>query len=222
VPGDWCLDLVREGQPTQRTPITRSVWGVGRHPANDLVIDSRSLSRFHARFERRGHALVVLDLGAANGILVNEADAGAERALAVGDVVTLGRERLVVVTPDLPLSHAAAAATPASPGAVRQLLELMRDGAVSEVIVTPPRETAVIRAGRTELRAPIDAQSLRLALASLGALPSADAPVFDGAASKLPGWHVTAHALAGDLPHARFRRRATVDVDDDVDPLPPA
>ena len=66
---------------------------VGRDADNDVELgggNHPSVSSHHCRFERRGEALVVEDLGSSNGTLVNgEAIAGATR-LALGDVVRLG------------------------------------------------------------------------------------------------------------------------------------
>ena len=43
----------------------RAIVALGRHPENDIVLDDRTLSRFHARLERRGDRYVVVDSGAA-------------------------------------------------------------------------------------------------------------------------------------------------------------
>ena len=71
--------------------LSRAVMGLGRHPQNDIVLDDRSLSRFHARVERRGDRFVVVDCGAQNGVHLNGERVVGESDLAPGDRITLGR-----------------------------------------------------------------------------------------------------------------------------------
>lgn len=44
---------------------------VGRHPSNGIVISSDSVSRFHARIDRRGNFYILQDLKSSNGTFVN-------------------------------------------------------------------------------------------------------------------------------------------------------
>lgn len=46
---------------------------VGREPGLDVVLNDGSVSRKHARIERRGEAFFVVDLGSANGTFINGA-----------------------------------------------------------------------------------------------------------------------------------------------------
>ncbi|MCS7002849.1 MAG: FHA domain-containing protein, partial [Dehalococcoidia bacterium] len=46
---------------------------IGRDSTNDLVLENPQVSRRHARIERRGAELVVIDLGSTNGTFVNGA-----------------------------------------------------------------------------------------------------------------------------------------------------
>lgn len=64
---------------------------VGRDPAADITIADRSLSREHARFERRGDQVVVVDLGSTNGVWVAGRRVETEMVIAADAEVTLGR-----------------------------------------------------------------------------------------------------------------------------------
>lgn len=69
----------------------RAVVALGRHPENDIVLDDRTLSRFHARLERRGDRYVVIDLGAQNGVYLNGSKITGECDLVPGDRIGMGR-----------------------------------------------------------------------------------------------------------------------------------
>lgn len=71
--------------------LARAVVGLGRHPQNDIVLDDRTLSRFHARIERRDDRYVVIDLGAQNGVHLNGERIAGEALLQSGDRIDLGR-----------------------------------------------------------------------------------------------------------------------------------
>ncbi|MDP2343348.1 MAG: FHA domain-containing protein [Deltaproteobacteria bacterium] len=71
--------------------LARAVIGLGRHPENDIVLDDRTLSRFHARIEKRADTYVVVDLGAQNGVHKNGERIEKESELASGDRIELGR-----------------------------------------------------------------------------------------------------------------------------------
>lgn len=71
--------------------LAHAVVGLGRHPQNDIVLDDRTLSRFHARIEKRDRGFVVIDLGAQNGVHLNGERIDKEAALQSGDRIDLGR-----------------------------------------------------------------------------------------------------------------------------------
>ncbi len=71
--------------------LARAVVGLGRHPQNDIVLNDRTLSRFHARIERRDDRFVVIALAATNGVHVNGARIESEAPLHNGDRIELGR-----------------------------------------------------------------------------------------------------------------------------------
>jgi pSer/pThr/pTyr-binding forkhead associated (FHA) protein len=63
---------------------------LGRHPDNDIVLEDRTLSRFHARLESRGPDYVVVPLPNQNGVFVNGIRVSGEHDLAPGDRIRLG------------------------------------------------------------------------------------------------------------------------------------
>ena len=80
---------------------------LGREPPADVVIDDRSLSRQHARFDLADGELTVHDLGSTNGTQVNGKRAD-HAILRPGDTVTVGS---ILVSP-----HLRAALAPAPHG----------------------------------------------------------------------------------------------------------
>ncbi|HEY1101724.1 MAG TPA: FHA domain-containing protein, partial [Myxococcota bacterium] len=94
--------------------LARAVVGLGRHPQNDIVLDDRTLSRFHARIEKRDEGFVVVDLGAQNGVHLNGDRIEREALLSSGDRIDLGRYTAVFHERTRPRSapRPAVAATP--------------------------------------------------------------------------------------------------------------
>lgn len=62
---------------------------LGRHPSNDIVVALDSISRFHARMDRRGDFFILQDLNSANGTFVN-GERITQIALHNGDLVMFG------------------------------------------------------------------------------------------------------------------------------------
>lgn len=77
--GQWSVDR----------PLT-----VGRTSDNDIVIDNLAVSRRHAVIEPGDEGCVIRDAGSLNGILVNGVQTH-ESELANGDIVTLGKHRII-------------------------------------------------------------------------------------------------------------------------------
>jgi pSer/pThr/pTyr-binding forkhead associated (FHA) protein len=75
--------------PGQTYPLNREVIHIGRHTSNDIVINERRVSRYHAeiRFERG--QFVLYDLGSLNGVSVNGAMTR-QAVLRNGDIIALG------------------------------------------------------------------------------------------------------------------------------------
>ena len=79
---------------TWEVPISGDALTIGRHPTNDVVVDTPSASRHHARVERRRDTVVVKDLDTRNGTWVNEVRV-TERVLTEGATIRIGDARLV-------------------------------------------------------------------------------------------------------------------------------
>ena len=94
--------------------LAQAVVGLGRHPQNDIVLDDRTLSRFHARIEKRDNGYVVVDLGAQNGVHLNGDRIDKEALLATGDRIDLGRYTAVFQERTRPRSAPRPAPLPAS------------------------------------------------------------------------------------------------------------
>ncbi|MDQ6909693.1 MAG: FHA domain-containing protein [Actinomycetota bacterium] len=88
--------MVRSGPDTgARFALDRSPLYVGRAPDNGIVVHDPATSRRHARFELRGTDFLVVDLGSANGTLLENVRL-VEQVLADGMVITMGQNEFVV------------------------------------------------------------------------------------------------------------------------------
>lgn len=85
------LTIFRDDAFLEEHVLMRAIVALGRHPENDIVLDDRTLSRFHARLERRGDRYVVIDLGAQNGVYLNGNKITGECDLVPGDRIGMGR-----------------------------------------------------------------------------------------------------------------------------------
>lgn len=92
----WRLRFLNGPQRSLETVITRPVTTIGRAPSNDLVLDVGDVSRHHARLERSGGELRLVDLGSTNGTRVN-GEPVRESPLRPGDEVSFGTIRAQVV-----------------------------------------------------------------------------------------------------------------------------
>ena len=70
---------------------------IGRAPDNDLILRDPATSGHHARVERRGALLFIVDLGSTNGTLVN-GEVVQERELHDGDSITIGQNAVTFAT----------------------------------------------------------------------------------------------------------------------------
>ena len=78
-----------EGDVPHRLRLDASPSGVGRASDNRLVLKDFSVSRHHARLERRGDMWWVVDLGSTNGVKVN-ARYVTDAMLSDGDELQVG------------------------------------------------------------------------------------------------------------------------------------
>jgi pSer/pThr/pTyr-binding forkhead associated (FHA) protein len=69
---------------------------LGRTSDNLVYILDQGLSRVHARFECRDGGYWLLDLASTNGTFVNQQRVDSPRRLDAGDVIRVGRSRLLV------------------------------------------------------------------------------------------------------------------------------
>ena len=63
---------------------------IGRQHDNDLVLDEQQVSRHHAHLTMRAGAIVIADLGTANGTLVNGVRISGTSTLHPGDLIQIG------------------------------------------------------------------------------------------------------------------------------------
>ncbi len=69
---------------------------IGRDPMNDLQISHPTVSRFHAKIERREREFTLHDLGSSNGTYVNGREVTEPVLLRVGDSIRIGCDRFVL------------------------------------------------------------------------------------------------------------------------------
>jgi hypothetical protein len=67
---------------------------IGRLPDRDIVLDDVGVSRLHAEVRRTGNSFRLVDLGSANGTVVN-GNRVAEHVLVDGDIIRLGDVELM-------------------------------------------------------------------------------------------------------------------------------
>ena len=85
----------RDGYRQLHTP-AHSVL-IGRSPSAAIRLGDPTVSRLHARIERRGHQTYVEDLGSRNGTLLNGTPLARISLLAPGDRVRVGSTEIVFV-----------------------------------------------------------------------------------------------------------------------------
>lgn len=111
--------IYRDSERLAEHDLARGVLGLGRHPENDIVLDDRTLSRFHAKIVRQGLGdsarWMVVDLGAQNGVHLNGERIAAEVELHPGDRIELGRYTAVFEAPAPARPKSAAARPTAAP-----------------------------------------------------------------------------------------------------------
>jgi len=93
--GSALLVVVRGNQVGARYLINSDVTTVGRSPRCDIFLDDVTVSRNHARFTRHDGFVWVGDENSLNGTYVNHALIDGEVALRRGDIVQIGKFRMV-------------------------------------------------------------------------------------------------------------------------------
>jgi len=83
----------------QSYPLSAGEYVIGRDPSAAIWIESSMVSRRHARIVVSASAVTIEDLGSRNGTFVNGRRLDAISPLASGDEVSVGPDRLAVLTP---------------------------------------------------------------------------------------------------------------------------
>ncbi len=66
-----------------------------------IVVDERTVGRWHATIERRGQSFWIRDEGSVNGTFVNDQRVTSEHPLKHGDLVRVHRHEFEFVIPEL-------------------------------------------------------------------------------------------------------------------------
>lgn len=93
--GAAVLVLSRGPQAGRQIKLARSSVQLGRSAACDVVLDDATVSRQHARIDRKGGNYVVTDVGSLNGTYVNRSPVDRDAVLNDGDELRIGIFRLV-------------------------------------------------------------------------------------------------------------------------------
>lgn len=105
----WFLEgFTDESRRVWRTPLASLPFRIGRSPANQLFLDSPSVSQRHAEIERGQGGLMICDLGSTNGTFVNDQPLAEGRVLTDGDVVRFADWEFRVVERANPFAPATA------------------------------------------------------------------------------------------------------------------
>ncbi|OJZ73801.1 FHA domain-containing protein [Mycobacterium paraffinicum] len=96
-PGSALLVVKRGPNAGSRFALTAEVVSAGRHPESDIYLDDITVSRRHAEFRSDGGQFRVVDVGSMNQTYVNREPVDSA-VLANGDVIQIGRVRLVFLT----------------------------------------------------------------------------------------------------------------------------
>lgn len=93
--GAAVLVVSRGPQEGKRIKLGRLSVQLGRSTACDVVLEDSTVSRQHARIDRKGGRYVVTDVGSLNGTYVNRSPVNREAVLNDGDELRIGIFRLV-------------------------------------------------------------------------------------------------------------------------------
>ncbi len=74
----------------------QTVTGLGRAPDNTVVLNDDSASSYHARIRRENGVWWLEDLGSRNGTMLNDLPLSRPASLVDGDVVGIGKVRLML------------------------------------------------------------------------------------------------------------------------------
>jgi serine/threonine protein kinase len=66
------INIPRIFQIQKKTPAQPRSYNIGRHPSNDLVLDDRSVSRYHASIYKQEGKVIIEDRGSTHGTFVDD------------------------------------------------------------------------------------------------------------------------------------------------------
>jgi pSer/pThr/pTyr-binding forkhead associated (FHA) protein/tetratricopeptide (TPR) repeat protein len=92
------MKLVIEDDEGRKTviPIVREEISIGRLEGNTIRLTERNISRHHARLLKQSGAILIEDLGSANGVRVNGERIDARQSLRDGDLIEIGDYDLAI------------------------------------------------------------------------------------------------------------------------------
>jgi hypothetical protein len=93
--GYGMLLQLRAGRVGERYLLKEDVTTAGRSTKSDIFLDDVTVSRRHARFSRHDGQIWIRDEGSLNGTYVNHVNIDSEVPLHTGDVVQIGKFRMV-------------------------------------------------------------------------------------------------------------------------------
>ncbi len=94
----WKIQAITGELTGQEISIDRDML-VGRHQTADILLQQSEISRKHAAFLLKEHALWLQDLGSSNGTYVNNVQIAAETLLTQGDIVQFASLKFSVFEP---------------------------------------------------------------------------------------------------------------------------
>jgi type II secretory pathway predicted ATPase ExeA len=131
------LLVASEGRTVQEVPVRLGRLIIGRTRENDVVIDSRFISRHHCQVITTEHSCVIEDLNSTNGIYV-KANRVRRHYLNDGDVVLVGKHELIYVDDRAARARAALSET------VPKLPMHVPEGAAAEPAAAQPSAAAPV------------------------------------------------------------------------------
>ena len=90
------LTIHTPGEPVTRFHVDRPSLNLGRSSTNDVFLADRTLSRVHARLDRKPEGLVLTDLGSRNGTQLNGSRIVDPVVVRAGDRIVLGETSIDV------------------------------------------------------------------------------------------------------------------------------
>jgi len=138
----WKIQAITGELTGQEISIDRDML-VGRHQTADILLQQSEISRKHAAFLLKEHALWLQDLGSSNGTYVNNVQIAAETLLKQGDIVQFASLKFSVFEPAKALEDVVESVEVATLGA-----------AVVEAPISQPSEAvAASETGQAEVSA---------------------------------------------------------------------